>query len=210
MLAPGSGDPCYARNPFQNVRLFFYVSRSQQKTTHEDRPSTRARETQTLVDRAAAGGAPRRALPLVRYTQRPPPAFHSQSNRILFLTSRAPRGPKYRPFTNANPIRYDRKCLSYFSRALLTGRFRSFPAKILTNRSRRLYTFGRCYAKCASLQVLDIHQLIDSGINYNFTFRYSLICNNEGGEISFSISSENREINEYFCAGWSNVKAVSS
>ena len=141
--SPDPGTLLLTRNPFQNVRLFFYVSRSRQKTTRLNRPSTRARGTETPGDRTSAGGALRRALRLARYTQCPPPEFHSQSYCILFLTSRAPRGPKYRPFTNANPIRYDRKCLSYFTRALLTGRFRSFPAKILTNCSRRLYSRGR-------------------------------------------------------------------
>lgn len=57
------------------------------------------------------------------------------------------------------------------------------------------------YVKCILLQVVDIHQLTDSGINYYFTYRYSLTCNNKGGEIRILISIKNREINEYFCAG---------
>ncbi|CAH2074320.1 unnamed protein product, partial [Iphiclides podalirius] len=86
-----------------------------------DRQSERADESR----RYAAGGAPAATPPLAEGARRPPPAFCTQSTAPLKRSPRSPRSPrtpKRRPFTNAEPIRYDRKCLSYFARALLARR----------------------------------------------------------------------------------------
>lgn len=169
MAEPGSGTLLLARNPFQNVRLFFYVIRSQQKTTRLwiDRTPVREGRKHSATEHQRAGHCV--ALSHWRATR--------SARRLTFTanhnTSSFSR-PALREAQNTDlsrmPTRFDTT-----ENALVTSRahcwlvaFARFQRKFIqTVRVDSILAAG-LHAICVLLQVVNIRQLIDSGINYNF------------------------------------------
>ncbi|CAF4774996.1 unnamed protein product [Pieris macdunnoughi] len=104
-------------------RFIFLCEPAIQKTTLRSNEPLIWKGTEERGNRSATGGARIQRRLLASGNHRPPPASDGPPHWLHTYPSRTTRTPKRRPFTTAAPIRYDRKCLSYFKRAVWCRRF---------------------------------------------------------------------------------------